>query len=109
VIVTGHRDGLAYDNAISALLGELGVTTTPIRGGAGSALFASVSSGDAVALTTTSQARADGVVARRLDPARQVDFALLRREQTPAPALAGLIDAATTLIEAPQPILRAVA
>jgi hypothetical protein len=108
VIVTGHRDGLAYDRAVSALLSELGVTATAIRGGAGSALFAGVSSGDAVALTTTCDVPA-GVVARRLDPLRQIDFALLRREQTPAPALAVLIDAATTLTEAPQPILRAVA
>jgi DNA-binding transcriptional LysR family regulator len=109
VIVTGHRDGLAYDNAVSALLRELGVTTTAIRGGAGSALFASVSSGDAIALTTAPQARADGVIARQLDPVRQIDFVLLRREQTPAPALAVLIDAATTVTPAPQPILRAVA
>jgi DNA-binding transcriptional LysR family regulator len=109
VIVTGHRDGLAYDNAVSALLSELGVTPTAIRGGAGSALFARVSSGDAVALTTAPHAPADGVVARQLDPLRQMDFALLRREQTPAPALAVLIDAATTAAQAPRPILRAVA
>jgi DNA-binding transcriptional LysR family regulator len=108
VIVTGHRDGLAYDRAVSALLSELGVTPTAIRGGAGSALFAAVSCGDAIALTTAPRAPA-GVVARRLDPLRQIDFALLRREQTPAPALAVLIDAATTLTQAPQPILRAVA
>jgi DNA-binding transcriptional LysR family regulator len=109
VIVTGHRDGLAYDNAVSELLSELGVTPTPIRGGAGSTLFAAVSSGEALALTTSPQAPASGVVARQLDPVRQVDFALLRREETPAPALAGFIDAATTVIAAPQPILRAVA
>jgi DNA-binding transcriptional LysR family regulator len=109
VIITGHRDGHAYDRAVSELLSELGVTPTPIRGGAGSALFASVSSGDAVALTTAPEAPADGVVVRQLDPVRQVDFALLRREEKPAPALAGFIDAATTLVEAPQPTLRAVA
>ena len=109
VIVTGHRDGLAYDRAVSELLGELAVTPTPMRGGAGSALFAGVSSGEAVALTTSPQTPTDGVVARPLDPLRQVDFTLLRREETPAPALAGFIDAATTVIEARQPILRAVA
>jgi DNA-binding transcriptional LysR family regulator len=109
VIVTGHRDGHAYDRAVSELLSELGVTPTQIRGGAGSALFASVSAGEAVALTTAPGTPADGVAVRQLDPVRQVDFALLRREETLAPALAGFIDAATTLAEAPHPILRAVA
>jgi hypothetical protein len=107
--VTGHRDGLAYDRAVSELLAELGVTATPMRGGAGSALFAPVSAGDAVALTTSPVAPSGGLVARQLDPVRHVDFALLRREQTPAPALAGFIDAATTVSEARHPMLRAVA
>jgi DNA-binding transcriptional LysR family regulator len=109
VIVTGHRDGLAYDRAVSELLGEFAVTPTPLRGGAGHALFAAVSSGEAVALTTCPRAPLDELVARPLDPVRRVDFTLLRREQTPAPALAAFIDAATTVTQAPEPILRAVA
>jgi DNA-binding transcriptional LysR family regulator len=109
VIVSGHRDGLAYDRAVSELLGELGVAATPMRGGAGPALFAAVSAGEALALTTSPQAPTGGVVARQLDPVRHVDFQLLRRDETPAPALAGFIDAATTVTAAPQRVLRAVA
>jgi DNA-binding transcriptional LysR family regulator len=93
VIVTGHRDGAGHDRAVAALLTELGVAPVLQRGGPGPALYAAVAAGDAVALTTAAAARAE-LIARPLEPARHLRFALLWREQTPAPALAALIHAA---------------
>ena len=52
VVITGHRDGAAYDRAVSELLGELAAQPLLRRGGPGPALYASVAAGDAIALTT---------------------------------------------------------
>jgi DNA-binding transcriptional LysR family regulator len=109
LIVTGHRDGLAYDRAVIETLAGLGSTPRVRRGGPGPALFASVQSGDAVALTTSPRVAADGMVARPLDPIRYVDFALFWRDEKPAPALTEFIRSATSVVGAAEPRLLAVA
>jgi DNA-binding transcriptional LysR family regulator len=109
LVVTGHRDGAAYDRAVTETLAGLGVSPELRRGGWGPALFASVATGEAVALTTSPDAAVGGMVARPLDPARSVPFALLWRDQTPAPALNQLIQTAATVGERVRPALLAVA
>jgi DNA-binding transcriptional LysR family regulator len=109
LVVTGHRDGAAYDRAGVETLEELGVTPELRRGGSGPALFAGVASGDALALTTSPGAAVAGMVARRLEPMRCLAFALLWRDETPAPALSQFIRAAATFAEPARPTLRAVA
>jgi hypothetical protein len=110
VVVTGHRDGAAYDRAVTEALAGLGVTPALQRGGPGPALFAAVAAGEALALSTESTAAGTGLIARPLEPARRVRFALLWRDEEPSPALGTLIDATTTRVaEAPRPALAAVA
>jgi DNA-binding transcriptional LysR family regulator len=108
-VVTGHRDGAGYDRLVADTLGTLGVTAALERGGPGPAMLAAVAAGDALALTTTPDAAIDGVVARAISPARRVEFALLRRDETPAPALDELFRCAEARAGAPRPILAAVA
>jgi DNA-binding transcriptional LysR family regulator len=108
VVVTRHRDGTAYDDAVAATLSELGAVPELRRGGPGPALFADVADGTAVALATSAGAAGAGVVARPLAPARSVDFAVLWREAEPEPALGAFIDAAARVAPA-RPALRAVA
>jgi len=108
VIVTGHRDGTAYDDAVAATLSELGTAPELRRGGPGPALFADVADGTAVALATSAGGAAAGVVARPLAAARSVDFAVLWRDAEPEPALGAFIDAAARVAPA-RPALRAVA
>jgi hypothetical protein len=72
-------------------------------------MLAAVAAGDALALTTTSDPAIGGVVARAISPARRVEFALLWRDETPAPALSELIRCAEGHVGAPRPMLAAVA
>jgi hypothetical protein len=72
-------------------------------------MLAAVSDGDALALTTTPDAAIGGVVARAINPARRVEFALLWRDETPAPALKELIRCAEARAGAARPMLAAVA
>ena len=104
VVVTGHRDGAGHDRAVEELLTGLGVTPVLRRGGPGPALYAAVAAGDSVALTTAAAA-SGALIARPLEPARHLRFALLWREETPAPALAELIRAAEAKA-APAPVAR---
>lgn len=108
LMVTGHRDGAAYDRAVAETLAELGVTPVLQRGGPGPALFASVAAGEALTLTTSPELCA-GLVARPLDPPCHLDFALLWRDETPAPALDQFIRAAASIAEPARPRLRVVA
>jgi DNA-binding transcriptional LysR family regulator len=108
-VVTGHRDGAGYDRLVADTLGALGVTAALERGGSGPAMLAAVAAGDALALATTRDAAVGGVVARAISPARRVEFALLWRDQTPAPALNELIRSATGGAGASRPMLAAVA
>jgi DNA-binding transcriptional LysR family regulator len=56
IVVTGHRDGAAYDRAVAETLNALGLTPVLSRGGPGPALLAAVVAGSAVALTTAAAA-----------------------------------------------------
>jgi DNA-binding transcriptional LysR family regulator len=109
VLVTGHRDGVAYDRAVAETLAALDVRSELRRGGTGPALFAGVAAGEALALTTSRAAAAGGMVARPLEPAHDVEFALLWRDATPEPALARFVETAVALVEPARPTLRAVA
>ena len=93
-VVTGHRDGGGYDRLVADTLGALGVTAALERGGPGPAMLAAVAAGEALALTTTPAAATSGVTARVIDPAHRVEFALLSRDETPAPALRELVGCA---------------
>jgi hypothetical protein len=108
LVVTGHRDGAAYDRAVAETLAELGVAPEWQRGGPGPALFAAVDSGEALALTT-SPSVSGGVVARLLQRSRRLDFALLWHDETPAPAVNQLLQAAAAIAEPGRPTLRVVA
>jgi DNA-binding transcriptional LysR family regulator len=91
VVVTGHRDGAGHDRAVAELLESLGVAPVLRRGGPGPALYSAVAAGTAVALTTRAAAPDAEIVVRPLEPARRIRFALLTRDEPPAPALTELI------------------
>jgi DNA-binding transcriptional LysR family regulator len=109
IVVTGHRDGACYDRAVADHLAALGVTPVLVRGGPGPALFAAVVQGRAVAITTAPAASAGELSARQIDPERRVDFDLLWRDETPAPALTSLIRTAEAAPRAPRRPVLAVA
>jgi DNA-binding transcriptional LysR family regulator len=108
VVVTRHRDGAGYDRAVAETLSDLGATVELERGGPGPAMFSSVRDGMALALSTAATLPSDDVIARPLEAARELDFELLWREGTPAPALGEFIRAAQ-LVTQPVPRLMAVA
>jgi DNA-binding transcriptional LysR family regulator len=93
IVVTGHRDGAAYDRAVAETLNALGLTPVLSRGGPGPALLAAVAAGSAVALTTAAAAGGE-MVARPLELSPRIRFALIWRDETPAPALGEFIRAA---------------
>jgi DNA-binding transcriptional LysR family regulator len=108
-VVTGHRDGGGYDRLVADTLAALRVTAALERGGPGPAMLVAVAAGEAVALTTTPEAAMSGVTARVIEPAHRVEFALLSREETPAPALRELVGCAEGRAGATRPVLAAVA
>jgi len=108
-VVTGHRDGAGYDRLVADTLGALGVTAALERGGSWPAMLAAVAAGDVLALTTTPDAAIGGVLTRAISPARRVEFAVLWREETPAPALSELIRCAEARAGAPRRMLAEVA
>jgi DNA-binding transcriptional LysR family regulator len=87
VVVTGHRDGAAYDRAVVDILVDLGVTPETTRGGPGPTLFDPVLEGEAVGLSTAAGAAARAMFARPLRPARELRFELLWHDEVPSPAL----------------------
>jgi DNA-binding transcriptional LysR family regulator len=101
IAVTGHRDGAAFDRAVSMLLAELGVDADLVAGAPGPGLYAAVAGNEVVALTTLPDPVPDGVIPRTIDPARALSFELLWRDETSTPALAELIRLAAT--SAPHP------
>jgi DNA-binding transcriptional LysR family regulator len=113
IVVTGHRDGAGYDRAVADVLTGLGVTPLLQRGGPGPALRTAVAAGEALALTTTAASTGGEMLVRTLDPVRRVRFALLCRDETPAPALRELIRAAEANlappVRAPSPALASMA
>jgi DNA-binding transcriptional LysR family regulator len=88
IVVTGHRDGAGSDRAVSELLDGLGVSPMLVPGGPGPALHAAVAAGDALALGS---APTGELIARPLTPTRRLRFALMWRDEPPAPALRELI------------------
>jgi hypothetical protein len=72
-------------------------------------MLAAVAAGEALALTATPDDAIGGVVARPINPVRHVEFALLWRDETPAPALTELIRLAAARAAARRPVLAAVA
>jgi DNA-binding transcriptional LysR family regulator len=103
IVVTGHRDGAGYDHAVADVLTALGVTPVLQRGGPGPALRAAVAAGEALALSTAAASPSGETAVRTLDPVRRVRFALLYRDETPAPALRELIRAAEAKLAPPAP------
>jgi len=112
IVVTGHRDGLGYDRAVSEMLTGLGLTPVLRPGGPGPALMADVAAGEAVALVSACTTD-PSLSARPLEPACSLGFRLLWQVETPSPALAELIHLAeertTTAPVDGRPALRAVA
>jgi DNA-binding transcriptional LysR family regulator len=91
IAVTGHRDGAAFDRAVSMLLAELGVEAELVPAAPGSGLKTAVAGNEVVALTTVPDPVPHNVIARTIDPARALFFELLWRDEAPTPALAELI------------------
>ena len=91
IAVTGHRDGAALDRAVAGVLNELGVSPELVPAAPGPALHAAVAGNELLALTTAPDALPAGVIARTLEPGRTLAFELLSRDETPSPALVGLI------------------
>jgi DNA-binding transcriptional LysR family regulator len=108
IVVTGDRDGRAYDGLVTGVLEAVGVTAVLERGGSGPALFGPVAAGEALALTTAPVAVGE-ITALPLSPVRRVDFALLWGGETTQPALGQLIRHAQTRPVPPRPALVAVA
>jgi hypothetical protein len=94
VLVTGHRDGAAFDRTVAELLTELGIDADLVPGAPGPALVASVAGNEALALTTAPDRLPQGVIARALAPHRTLSFELLWRDEPQSPALAEFIGSA---------------
>ena len=94
IMVTGHRDGAAYDRAVRQLLEELDVAACLEAGGPGPALVARVAAGDALVVTTGADPLLPAVTSRPLHPARTLGFQLLWRDEAASPALKALIELA---------------
>jgi DNA-binding transcriptional LysR family regulator len=101
IAVTGHRDGAVLDRAIADLLEDLGVAAELVAGPPQPDSQAAVAENDVVALTTAPAALSPGVIARPLDPRRELAFEFLWRDGTPSPALAELIRLATVVADRP--------
>jgi DNA-binding transcriptional LysR family regulator len=94
IAIAGHRDGAAFDRAVSELLAELGVAAELVPGPPRPALAAAIAADDLVALTAGPGGLPAGVIARELDPPRSLSFELLSRDEVPSPALAALASSA---------------
>jgi DNA-binding transcriptional LysR family regulator len=95
VALTGHRDGVAFDHAVTDLLA--GVAAELVPGPPGPALHATVAGNEVLALTTSPDPLPARVVARTLAPRRTLAFELLWRADTPSAALAKFIALATAV------------
>lgn len=107
IVVTGHRDGAAYDRAVADLLDELGVQATFVLGGVGPVMHHAVADGDAIMLTTAPPGIPTGVVLRSLVPESRLPFVLFWRNETPSPALAEFVRIAAEYVQS-TPVTRRV-
>ena len=105
VILTGHRDGAGYDQAIRDALLALGAEAQLVTGGPGPALLNAVHDGAALALTTSGMSHHQGLDARPLTPTTPLSFALFWRSDTPSAALSVLIRLAGDAVAPPKPAL----
>ena len=103
IAVTAHRDGAGYDRAVAEMLGELGIAAALVRSAQGPAMYRTVAAGDALALTTAPDALHANVIARPLDPARTLAFALLWRDGAASAALSEFVRVAAHAIEPKSP------
>jgi DNA-binding transcriptional LysR family regulator len=97
VMVTGHRDGAAFDSAAAGVLRAAGVSHSTRSGGWGPSMFGRVADGRAVAVTTLPSIDRPGVLARELEPRQAMPFALVWRAHSPSPPLLELIRVAAAL------------
>jgi DNA-binding transcriptional LysR family regulator len=97
VVVTGHRDGAAFDAAVAGVLAAADVSHSTHPGGWGPRMFARVADGRAVAVTTSASIDRSGVLARELYPRQAMPFALVWRAHSPAPPLLGFLHVARAL------------
>ena len=111
IAITGHRDGAAFDRAVTSLLEELRVDAQFVRGAPGPGWHAAVAGNDVIALTTAPDGLPAGVVARPIDPLRTLAFELLWRDEAPSLALSEFVSLAATERDRPasRPSLAAVA
>ena len=112
VAVTAHRDGAGYDRAVADMLRELGVAAALVRGAPGPALYRAIAAGETLALTTAPEALPANIIARPLEPARTMRFALLWRAETVSAALSEFVRIAGQTAErrpTTRPVLAAVA
>src|SRR5262249_24105197 len=87
IAIPGHRDGACYDRAVTAMLDDLSVSAPLVPCGPEQAMHRMLRDGEALVLTTAPTALPHDVVARPLEMAGTVPFALLWRDETPSPAL----------------------
>jgi DNA-binding transcriptional LysR family regulator len=100
VLVTGHRDGAAFDSAVAGVLGAGGVSHSTHRGGWGPSMLGRVADGRAVAVTTRPSIDRPGVLSRELEPRQAMPFVLVWRAHCPPPPLLEFIGVANTLARA---------
>jgi DNA-binding transcriptional LysR family regulator len=107
IALSGHRDGAGYDRAVTELLDDFGVSAELVRGVPAPALQYAVSSGDLVALTTAPAGLQRGVLARPLEPVREVPLQLMWRSEALSAALDEFVRiAAEPTAPAPRPAPR---
>jgi DNA-binding transcriptional LysR family regulator len=94
IAATARRDGAGQGRMVGELLDELSVTAAMTRTAPGPALFQSVASSNAIALTPAPEALPAGVQARPLNTPRDASFELLSRDETPSPVLAEFVGVA---------------
>lgn len=87
IVLTGHRDGAAYDQTVTRMLADLNVEPFWIPSAPGPALRAAVADGTALALTTAPQKLHHELTARALAPTMTLPFELVWRPQACTPAL----------------------
>ena len=97
VVVTGHRDGAAFDSAVAGVLAAADVSHSTRPGGWGPSMFGRVADGRAVAVTTNASIDRPGVVARELYPRQAMPFALVWGAHSPTPPLLGFLHVADAL------------
>lgn len=98
ILVNGQRDAASQDDALTALLADLGLSPRLMSGTPGSKLGAVVA-GRAVALTTAPGLLSPELVVRPLSPTRTLSFSLLWRDEPQPPVLRKFVDSVRNALE----------